>query len=121
MIFIRCGKKWVVKEEGGNTTCLKAKVGGEPNKPPITGWQFYNLETEKFVDDEAVTCCLASPSPPCHLTVSLSGSAKKVRGKCEGEYKSTGLTSSGRQVLLVQRRYLHGFISLLAGLQIGGV
>ena len=84
---------------------MKARAAAEANKPPITGWRFNNLETEEFEDDESLTCCVASPSPPCRLTVSLSGSAKKFRGKCEGEYRSTGLTSFGRQVLLFVRRF----------------
>ena len=111
VISTRCGKEWLVKEEDGYSTCLKATAQVESNKPPISGWQFNNLETEQFEEDETLTCRPASTSPPCCLTVSLSGFAKKVRGKCEGEYKSTGLTSLGRQVLLVQNRFLHSFIS----------
>ena len=78
---------------------MKARAyADDPNKPPIAGWQFYNYDGE-LLDDETLTCRVASVSPPCRLTVSLNGSAKEVQGQCGGEYKSTGLTSLGRQVL----------------------
>merc|ERR1712037_857601 len=47
--------------------------------------------------------------PPCCLTVSLSGAAKEAQGECEGEYKSTGLVSAGREVFKLEgaaERYL---------------
>ena len=87
-----------MKEEGVYHAHLKARAGANLDKPPISGWQFHIFETDNFVDDEALTCSVASTSPGCCLTVSLNGLAKEIRGKCEGEYKSTGLTSMGRQV-----------------------
>ena len=87
-----------MKEEGVYHAHLKARAGANLDKPPISGWQFHIFETDNFVDDEALTCSVASTSPGFCLTVSLNGLAKEIRGKCEGEYKSTGLTSMGRQV-----------------------
>ena len=82
-------------------TRLEASVGGEPNQPPTSSWIFESESVgDRWVEDPTVSCTIQSTSPPCCLTVSLSGAAKEAQGKCEGEYKSTGLVSTGREVKL---------------------
>ena len=73
-------------------------MGVEPNKPPTTGWKFWNWNKEDFEYDPSLTCSIFDNSPPCCLTVSLTGDAKAYQGKCEGEYKITELTSCGKPV-----------------------
>ena len=85
-------------EQKGCPKSLKASVGVDPFLPPTNDWLFYNFETEDFEEDPSLTCSLPSPLPPCCLTVTLSGAAKKAHGDCEGEYKSAGLISMGKQV-----------------------
>ena len=84
-----------------NTAELKASVGVEPNQPPSTGWKFFNVYTCEYVFDATISCSIYVNSPPCYLTVTLSGAAKEAHGKCEGEYKSTGLISKGRPVIFI--------------------
>ena len=82
----------------GGYTYLKASGGALPNQPPSTGWKFYD-GTEEWKSDEILSCSsIFVSSPPCCLTISLSGTAKELQGKCEGEYKSTGLVSMGKTV-----------------------
>ena len=76
-------------------------MGAVPNQPPSTGWKFYNPYIKEYQTDELVSCCNFVNMPPCCLTISLSGAAKEAQGKCEGEYKSTGLVSAGRLVMIV--------------------
>ena len=90
-----------------------ASVGGEPNQPPTTGWKFYNLG--KYDEDPSLRCTIPSTSPPCCLTVILSGAAKEAQGKCEGEYKSTGLVSMGREVKLQFDKHSSFFEGVQAG------
>ena len=80
---------------------LKASVGVVPNQPPPTGWKFYNPDTKEYEPDELIGCRDFVSSPPCCLTISLSGAAKEFQGKCEGEYESTGLVSRGKPVMIV--------------------
>ena len=95
----RSGDEWLVQQEGYSTAWMKVNVGAcEPFLPPTTGWLFYNRETGHFEEDPSLTCSLPSTSPPCCLTVTLTGAAKEACGDCEGEYKSTGLISMGRPV-----------------------
>ena len=97
--FTRSGDEWLVT--GGwqlDLAHFKACVGNESSRPPTTGWKVAT-ETE-FVADPSLICSAASTSPPCCLTVKLSGRAREAQGKCEGEYKSTGLLHLGRQVIL---------------------
>jgi len=49
-----------------------------------------------------LSCSLPESSPPCCLTLTLSGAAKKAFGHCEGEYRSTGLISAGRKVFKLE-------------------
>ena len=97
LFLIRSGDKWLV-EQKGYPMSLKSNVGADSLLPPTTGWLFYNRETDDFEEDPSLTCSLPSLSPPCCLTVTLSGAAKEAHGDCEGEYKSTGLISMGRPV-----------------------
>ena len=83
-------------EKKGRGVSLKTREDTDPFIPPSTGWLFNNYRD--FEEDPSLTCSLPSTSPPCCLTVTLSGAAKEAHGHCEGEYKSTGLTSMGRQV-----------------------
>ena len=80
-------------------TLLKAGAGEDPTLPPSAGWQFQNNQG-KFEEDPSVRCrALPAGSPPCSVTLKLSGLAKDFQGKCEGEYKDTGLRSMGRKVI----------------------
>ena len=81
---------------------LKAAAVGDSKSPPTTGWKFYNCDTAEYEDDATATCTLSEvPSPPCLLTLTLTGSAKEFQARCEGEYKSTGLFCNGRQVTVI--------------------
>ena len=91
----RSGDEWHVGPKEKQPR-LKASVGGEPNRPPKTGWKFLDKDYE---EDPSLTC--TDVSDPCCLTVSLSGPAKEAQGKCEGEYQSTGLMRNGKQVVAV--------------------
>ena len=94
---IRSNDEWVV--ELGTYRALKASVGADPLLPPTTGWLFNNQDTKDFEEDQSLTCAppLAS-SPPCCLTIHLTGPAKDAVGQCEGVYQSTELMSMGRKV-----------------------
>ena len=85
-------------------------MGDDPALLPSSGWKFINQDTDtdsdsdsgsdtdNFEEDPSVTCSRPAGSPPCSVTLKLSGLAKDFQGKCEGEYKDTGLRSMGRQV-----------------------
>ena len=73
---------------------LRASVGDDPTIPPAYGWHFWNGE----MFEDLICSAPQGDSPPCKITVSLTGLAKEAQGECEGDYKDTGLTSSGRQV-----------------------
>ena len=80
---------------------FRADVGPEPSLPPLNGWRFlkYNQSDQlKYVEDVNLTCCVPPASPTCTLKISLYGQAEKGQGLCKGSYKTTGLTSMGRQV-----------------------
>ena len=77
---------------------MKASVGDDPALLPSSGWKFKNQDTGNFEEDPSVTCSRPAGSPPCSVTLKLSGLAKDFQGKCEGEYEDTGLRSMGRQV-----------------------
>ena len=92
----------MVGEEGRRWgTVLKASVGVEPSQPPSTGWKFYSGNTKEWVVSTTITCAIFVNSPPCCLTVTLSGKALEAHRKCEGQYKSTGLVSMGRPVIFI--------------------
>ena len=97
LFWIRSGDKWLVEQEG--YLALKASVGAHPFLPPTTGW-FFNKGGD-FDEDPSLTCSPPSNSPPCCLTVTLSGAAKEACGDCEGKYKGTGLISLGRPVNII--------------------
>ena len=96
---VRSGDNWLVDQDG---THMTAGVGADPLLPPTTGWQFYdwdrNLNFKEKKEDSTLECSFPTASPPCCITVSLSGPAREAHGDCEGEYKSTGLISMGRPV-----------------------
>ena len=92
--IIRSGDDWLVGEEEKDAL-LKAPVGVDPNKPPSTGWKFYNKGN--FEEDESLICSNQPESQCCSITVSLSNEAKKA-SYCEGKYERTGLISMGREV-----------------------
>ena len=110
LIPTRSGEDWLVSDgeyvKVGSSDYripLKAKVGSNPDQPPIFGWQFFNFDTYKCEKDSRLSCSAPTPasSLSCCLKVSLSGAAKEAQAKCEGEYKSTGLVSMGREVISV--------------------
>ena len=99
-LFSRCKDEWLVGMKGKHVW-LKATVSEDkPDQPPAAGWKFYKRGTGEYEADESITCEADVASTPCSLTVNLSGPAKEVQGECEGEYKSTGLISSGRPVMI---------------------
>ena len=93
---IRSGDKWLVEEEG-YAASLKTREEADPFLPPTSGW-LVNKGYQVFEEDPTLTCSPPSNSPPCCLTVTLSGAAKEAHEDCEGEYKSTGLISAGKRV-----------------------
>ena len=97
LFCIRSGDKWLVERKGYEPS-LKATLEIDPFILPTTGWLFFNWKTKVFEEDPSLRCSLPSTSPPCCLTVTLSGAAKEAHGGCEGEYKSTSLVSMGRPV-----------------------
>ena len=100
---------------------MKASVGDDPTLPPYTGWQinkFKNQGTHTFEEDPSVICTRPAGSPPCSVTLRLSGLAKDFQGKCEGEYKDTGLRSMGRQVTFNSIKSFAHFKQLI-GVQTG--
>ena len=98
LFCIRSGDEWQV-EEKGYLPSLKSSKEVDPFLPPTTGWLFNGGEV--FEEDPSLTCSPPSQSPPCCLTVTLSGAAKEAHEDCEGEYKSTGLISTGRPVKII--------------------
>ena len=101
LLFPRSGNEWWVGEKGYRAGALQASVGGEPDQPPSTGWKFINLNTKEHEADDTLSCRVYVSTSPCCLTVSLSGAAKEAQGQCEGEYKSTGLVSAGKPVMII--------------------
>ena len=103
-LLCRSGDDWLVGIPG-NIAVLKSSVRGNPNQPPRTGWLFFKESKvageNHYKEDPSLTCTIPVDSPPCCLTVSLSGPAKKAHGDCEGEYKSTELMSMGRPVSII--------------------
>ena len=116
----RSGDEWLVVLEEHNMTLLKAKAGEDPTLPPSVGWQF-STGKDKFEEDPSVRCrALPAGSPPCSVTLKLSGLAKDFQGKCEGEYKDIGLRSFGRQVTFRSIKSFAHFKQLI-GVQTGGL
>ena len=112
---VRSGDNWEVDQK---RPMLIARVGADPLLPPTTGWQFYD-RIGNLKEDSTLECFFPTASPPCCITVSLSGPAREAHGDCEGEYKSTGLISMGRPVNIIIDQNL--ILTFLAGFQIGGV
>ena len=78
-----------------------ASVGDDPTIPPTTDWNFRNLDTRSYEEDQYLNCNISSASSFCSITVSLKGLAKEIQGECNGKYKDTGLISAGRKVQIV--------------------
>ena len=100
-LHIRPGDEWlVVCEDPEIGIMLRADVGAELSLPPLNGWKFliYDYSSLKYVEDLNLTCRVPLALPSCTLKVSLYGQAEKAQGFCNGHYKTTGLTSMGRQV-----------------------
>ena len=115
----RSGDEWLVVEDH-YMTALKAGAGEDPTLLPSAGWQFLKRPGE-FKEDSSVRCrALPAGSPPCSVTLKLSGLAKDFQGKCEGEYKDTGLRSFGRQVTFNSIKSFSHFKQLI-GVQTGGL
>ena len=97
MFFIRSNDEWVVDQ--GRYRVLKANVGADSLLPPTTGWLFKNWGTGHFEEDKSLACAPPqASSPPCCLTIHLTGPARDAVGQCEGVYHSTELMSMGRKV-----------------------
>ena len=77
---------------------LRVPAGEDPSVPPPTGWKFYNGFTKTYDEDPNLNCGTLDTSPPCCISVNLSGLAKDFQGECEGEYKDTGMSSCGWKV-----------------------
>ena len=118
LFCIRSGDEWVVRQ-GNYTAFLKSSEAADPFLPPTMGWLFYNWKTYDYEEDETLTWSLPSSSPPCCLTLTLSGAAKEAHGHCEGEYKSTGLISQGRPVNMLWQ--CNNITFYIVGLQAGGL
>ena len=99
LFCIRSGDKWLVEKRGYGASLKTSKEAG-CFLPPTKGWLF-NKGRQHFDEDPSLRCSLPSTSPPCCLTVTLCGAAKEAHGDCEGEYKSTGLISMGREVSII--------------------
>ena len=96
----RSKDEWLV-QDSHHWQLLRARVGADQTPSTCTGWKVHSNHASKYsyLDaDQRIICQVYVSSPPCCLTVSLSGAAKEAHRKCEGEYRSTGLISMGRQV-----------------------
>ena len=120
---------------------MKADVEDNSIHPPSTGWKFDNnqnfvgwqfdnkfdkrrdfdevIKMGDFQEDPSVTCSFPPASSPCSVTLRLIGLAKDFQGKCEGEYKDTGLRSFGRQLTFRSIKSFSHFNQLI-GVQTGG-
>ena len=101
--LIRPGDEWLVECEDDPEIgiMLRADVGPEPSRPPLNGWKFLKYDQSdrlKYVEDVNLTCRVPTALSSCTPEVSLYGQAKKAQRFCKGHYKTTGLTSMGRQV-----------------------
>ena len=103
-LSLRREGEWLVGAEGRSARLkayLKASVvEDEPDQPPSAGWKFFNFGTKEYDSDESLSCTEFLNSPPCHLTICLSGRAKEFHGECEGEYEPTKMISMGRTVMI---------------------
>ena len=97
----RSGDEWRVDDQDGDNW-FKAPMTAGPNQPPFSGWMVKDWDTSanRYVPDSTMTCCIPTPTPPCCLTLTLSGEAKELHGRLEGTYTDTGLVSMGRPVII---------------------
>ena len=99
----RSKDEWLV-QDSHYWQLLRARVGADQTPSTCTGWKVYTNDDSEYSywdDDQSIICQVYVSSPPCCLTVSLSGAAKEAHGDCEGEYKSTELMSMGRPVSII--------------------
>ena len=99
----RSNDEWLV-QDSHKWQLLRARVGADQTPSTCTGWKVHSNHASKYsyLDaDQRIICQVYVSSPPCCLTVSLSGAAKEAQGMCEGVYKSTGLVSMGRPVIII--------------------
>ena len=101
-IVTRSGDEWRVDDQDGDNW-FKATMTAGPNQPPSSGWMVKDWDTSanRHVPDSTMTCSIRTPTPPCCLTLTLSGEAKELHGRLEGTYKDTGLVSMGRPVIVL--------------------
>ena len=88
LFCIRSGEEWQVKH-GEYIVYLKSSKEVNPFLPPTTGWWF-NKGRGFFEEDLSLTCSPPSNSPPCCLTVTLSGAAKEVQEHWVGQHGKAG-------------------------------
>ena len=81
LLLLRSGDEWLIGKKGYDAG-LRAGVGEEPDRPPSYGWKIKNRDTREYESDKTITCRLFVNSPPCCLTVSLSGAAMEAQGQC---------------------------------------
>ena len=100
----RSKDEWLV-QDSHHWQLLRARVGADQTPSTCTGWKVYahndHIPASYWDADQSIICQVYVSSPPCCLTVSLSGAAKEAQGMCEGVYKSTGLVSMGRPVIII--------------------
>ena len=78
----------------------------------------WDTSANRHVPDSTMTCCIPTPTPPCCLTLTLSGEAKELHGRLEGTYIDTGLVSMGRPVIILLLISFVVVISFLVGVQV---
>ena len=100
----RSNDEWLV-QDSHYWQLLRARVGADQTPSTCTGWKVYTnvgeSEYKSWEADQSIICQVYVRPTPCCLTVSLSGAAKEAQGMCEGVYKSTGLVSMGRPVIII--------------------
>ena len=98
--FPRSNDEWLVGRDEDHVL-LRASAEAGSSQPPAKGWNYRHYSNSEWTVDNTISCHIFDvSSPPCCLTISLSGAAKEAEGICEGEYKSTGLFSLGRPVIV---------------------
>ena len=87
------GMNWVVSDElsSGNNGWLWSNVDSE--KPPMTGWEYWNLKKEEWGRDSNMTLSCGSLIPCSRVKLNIQGN-----GESEGVYRLTTTWLSGRPV-----------------------
>ena len=101
LLFPRSKDEWLV-QDSHHWQLLRARVGADQTPSTCTGWMVQTNSKYSYLDaDHSIICQVYVRPNPCCLTVSFSGAAKESKGMCEGVYKSTGLVSMGRPVIII--------------------